>query len=155
MTHSSLEQYDREAESGRAERLLRVSEHLESVLGSVDIENEEELAGEVITALKAADRAYQRETGRYGYDSAEECNASGTTVEQPDGATAGEGKETTAEETTEPVTREPPRTEIEDMSGAAVEEPRGTVGELDADVDWQQPIAQQSEWTPADDPLDF
>ncbi|PSP59953.1 hypothetical protein BRC73_04735 [Halobacteriales archaeon QH_7_66_37] len=111
MTHSSLEQYDREAESRRAERLLRVSEHLESVLGSVDIENEEELAGEVITALKAADRAYQGETGRY--------------------------------------------TEIEDMSGAVVEEPRGTVGELDADVDWQQPIAQQSEWTPADDPLDF
>ncbi|PSP90943.1 hypothetical protein BRC87_04785 [Halobacteriales archaeon QS_4_66_20] len=128
MTYSSLEQYDRVAESRRAWQLLRVSEHLESVLGSVDIENEEELAGEVITALKAADRAYQRETGRYGHDSAEECNASETTVEQPDGATAGEGKETTVQKTKEPVTREPPRTEIEDTSGA--------IGEPDADVDW-------------------
>ena len=131
MTNSTLEQYDRVAESRRAWQLLRVSEHLESVLGSVDIENEEELAGEVITALKAADRAYQHETGRYGYDSAEECNANGTTVQN----------------TKEPVTPEPSQTEREDTSGA--------IGELDADVDWQQPIAQQSEWTPADDPLDF
>lgn len=50
--------------SRRAGRLLRVREHLESVLASVDVREQQELADDVIVALKAVDQAYERETGK-------------------------------------------------------------------------------------------
>lgn len=45
----------------RAGRLLAVSEELEAVLESIDIEHEQDLADAVIVAIRAADGAIERE----------------------------------------------------------------------------------------------
>lgn len=45
----------------RAGRLLAVSEDLEAVFESIDIEHEQDLADAVIVAIRAADGAIERE----------------------------------------------------------------------------------------------
>lgn len=47
----------------RSLRLRRASEQLESVLESLDLEDDREVADQVIEAIEATDRAYQAETG--------------------------------------------------------------------------------------------
>ena len=45
----------------RAEQLQQISEQLATLLESLDLEAETQLADEVITALRATDRAYELE----------------------------------------------------------------------------------------------
>jgi hypothetical protein len=63
MARSSLDHHaSSDPEARRAIRLLSVSEQLESVLESLDLDEQPALAEEVIKAVQATDRAYDLET---------------------------------------------------------------------------------------------